>query len=138
MPFSIPYIILNFFIISRPNDFKIPYHLFAPILLLYPMSVLPKTILQDSFAGIHQSLQEGLNGLTKVRDWSVMFLLLSLPMVHGWVIRAEGIVQNIPICKRIYKKKIVSEMAVFAEASPVRENSIQPLKIVVIFSSDRI
>ena len=76
--------------------------------------------------------------MTKVQDWSVMFLLLRLPMVHGWVIRTEGIVQNIPIGKRIYKTKIVSEMAVFAEASPVRENSIQSLKIVVIFSSDRI
>ena len=50
------------------------------------------TILRDSFAGVEQSLQEGLNGMTKVRDWSVTFLLLRLPMIHGWVIRAEGIV----------------------------------------------
>ena len=61
-----------------------------------------------------------------------------LSMVHGLVIRTEGIVQKIPIGERIYEKKIVSEMAVFVEASPVRENSIQLLKIVVIFSSDRI
>ena len=94
------------------------------------------TILRDSFAGVKQSLQEGLNGMTKVRDWSVTFLLLRLPMVHGWVICAKGIVQDILIGERIYKKKIVSEMAVFTKASPVRENSIQPLKIVVIFSSD--
>ena len=59
-------------------------------------------------------------------------------MVHGWVICAKGIVQNILIGEQIYEKKIVSEMVVFAEASPVHENSIQPLKIVVIFSSDRI
>ena len=59
-------------------------------------------------------------------------------MVHGWVICDEGIVQDIPIGEGIYEKKIVSEMAVLAEASLVHENSIQPLKIVVIFSSDRI
>ena len=76
--------------------------------------------------------------MTKVRDWSVTFLLLRLPMIHGWVIRAEGIVQDIAIGEGIDEKKIVSEMAVFAKASLVRENSIQPLKIVVIFSSDRI
>ena len=76
--------------------------------------------------------------MTKVRDWRVMFLLFRLPMLHAWVICAERIVQDIPIGERIYEKKIVLEMAVFAEASPVCENSIQPLKIVVIFSSDRI
>ena len=76
--------------------------------------------------------------MKKVRDWSVTFLLFRLPMIHGWVIRTEGIVQDIPIGERINEKKIVLEMAVFAEASPIRENSIQPLKIVVIFSSDRI
>ena len=76
--------------------------------------------------------------MTKIRDWSITFLLLRLPMVHGWVIRAEGIVQDIPIGEGIYEKKIVSEMAVLVEASLARENSIQPLKIVVIFSSDRI
>ena len=54
-------------------------------------------------------------------------------MIHGWVIRAKEIVRDIPIGKGIYEKKIVSEMAVLAEASLVRENSIQPLKIVVIF-----
>ena len=59
-------------------------------------------------------------------------------MIHGWVIGAEGIVQDIAIGEGIDEKKIVSEMAVFAKASHVRENSIQPLKIVVIFSSDRI
>ena len=59
-------------------------------------------------------------------------------MIHGWVICAEGIVQDIAIGEEIDEKKIVSEMAVFAKASLVRENSIQPLKIVVIFSSDRI
>ena len=59
-------------------------------------------------------------------------------MIHGWVICAEGIVQDIAIGEGIDEKKIVSEMAVFAKALPVRENSIQPLKIVVIFSSDRI
>ena len=59
-------------------------------------------------------------------------------MIHGWVIRAEGIVQDIATGEGIDEKKIVSEMAVFAKASPVRENSIQMLKIVVIFSSDRI
>ena len=62
--------------------------------------------------------------MTKVQDWSVTLLLLRLPMVHGWVIRAEGIVQNIPISEWIYEKKIVLEMAVFAEALHVRENSI--------------
>ena len=67
-----------------------------------------------------------------------MFLLLRLPMIHGWVIRTEGIVQDITIGEGIDEKKIVSEMAVFAKASPVRKNSIQPLKIVDIFSSDRI
>ena len=59
-------------------------------------------------------------------------------MVHGWVIRTEGIIQDIPIGEGIYEKKIVLEMAILAEASLVRKNSIQPLKIVVIFSSDRI
>ena len=76
--------------------------------------------------------------MTKVRDWSVTFLLLRLPMIHGWMIRTEGIVQDIAIGEGIDEKKIVSEMAVFAKASLVRENSIQTLKIVVIFSSDRI
>ena len=76
--------------------------------------------------------------MTKVRDWSITFLPFRLPMIHGWVIRAKGIVQDIPIGERINEKKIVSEMVVFAKASGVRENSIQPLKIVVIFSSDRI
>ena len=103
------------------------------------VSIILGTILQDSFAGVEQSLQEGLNGMTKVQDWSVKFLLLRLPMVHGWMIRAEEIVQDISIGERTYEKKIVLEMAVFAEASLVHENSIQPLKIlVVIFSSDRI
>ena len=59
-------------------------------------------------------------------------------MIHGWVIHAEGVVQDIAIGEEIDEKKIVSEMAVFAKASPVRENSIQPLKVVVILSSDRI
>ena len=59
-------------------------------------------------------------------------------MIHGWVIRTEGIVQDIPLGKGIYKKKIVLEMAVLAEALLICENSIQPLKIVVIFSNDRI
>ena len=76
--------------------------------------------------------------MPKVRDWSVTFLLFRLPMKHAWVIRAERIVQDIPIGEPIYEKKIVLEMAVFAEASPICENSIQLLKIVVIFSSDRI
>ena len=62
----------------------------------------------------------------------------SSTIIHGWVIRAERIVQDIAIGEGIDEKKILSEMAVFAKASPVRENSIQPLKIVVIFSSDRI
>ena len=100
------------------------------------VSIILGTILRDSFAGIEQSLQERLNGMTKVRDWSVTFLLFRLPMVHDWVIHAEGIVQNIPIGERIYEKKIVSEMVVFSKASTIRENSIQPLKIFVIFSSD--
>ena len=102
------------------------------------VSIIEGTILRDSFSRVEQSLQEGLNGTTKVRDWSVTFLLLRLPMIHGWVICAEGIVQDIAIGEGIDEKKIVSEMAVFAKASPVRENSIQTLKIVVIFSSDRI
>ena len=102
------------------------------------MLIIQGTILRDSFSGVEQSLQEGLNGMTKVRDWSITFLLLRLPMIHGWVIRAEGIVQDIAIGEGIDEKKIVSEMVVFAKASPVRENSIQTLKIVVIFSSDRI
>ena len=41
-------------------------------------------------------------------------LLLRLPMIHGWVIRAEGIVQEIVIGEGIDEKKIVSEMVVFA------------------------
>ena len=102
------------------------------------LSIILGTMLRDNFVGIEQSLQKGLNGMTKVWDWSVTFLFLRLPMVHGWVICTEGTVQNIPIGERIYKKKIVSEMIVFAKASPVHENSIQPFKIVVIFSSDRI
>ena len=75
--------------------------------------------------------------MTKVRDWSVTFLLLRLPMVHGWVISAERIVEDIPIGEWIYKK-IVSKMAVFAKTPRVCENSIQPLKIIVVFSSNRI
>ena len=78
------------------------------------MSIIQGTILRDSFSGVEQSLQEGLNGMTKVRDWSVTFLLLRLPMIHGWVIRAEGIVQDIAIGEGIDEKKIVSEMAVLA------------------------
>ena len=76
--------------------------------------------------------------MTKVQDWSVTFLLFRLPMIHAWVICAERIVQDIPIGEQIYEKKIVSEMTIFAEASHVCKNSIQLLKIVVIFSSDRI
>ena len=76
--------------------------------------------------------------MTKVQDWSVTFLLLRLPMVHGWVISAERIVEDISIGERIYKKKIVSKKAVFAETPRVLENSIQPLKIIVVFSSNRI
>ena len=102
------------------------------------VSIILGTILWDSFSGVEQSLQEGLNGTPKVRDWSVTFLLLRLPMIHGWVIRTEGVVQDIAIGEGINEKKIVSEMAVFAKASPVRKNSIQPLKVVVIHSSDRI
>ena len=115
------------------GELVVPWEKSPPAVL-----IILGTILRDSFARIEQSQQEGLSGMTKVQDWSVTFLLLRLPMVHGWVIRAEGIVQNISIGEQIYKKKIVSEMAVFAKASAVRENSIQPLKIVVIFSSDRI
>ena len=59
-------------------------------------------------------------------------------MIHGWVICAKRIVKDILIGKGIYEKKIVSEMAVLEETLLVRENSIQSLKIVVIFSSDRI
>ena len=36
------------------------------------------------------------------------------------------------------EKKIVSKMAVFAETPRVLENSIQPLKIIVEFLSNRI
>ena len=96
------------------------------------------TILRDSFSGVKQSLQEGLNRMTKVQDWRVTFLLLRLPMVHSWVISTERIVEDIPLGKRIYEKKIVSKMAVFAETPRVRENCIQPLKIIVVFSSNRI
>ena len=88
------------------------------------VSIIEGTILRDNFSGVEQSLQEGLNSTTKVRDWSVTFLLLRLPMIHGWVIRAEGIVQDIAIGEGIDEKKIVSEVAVFAKASPVCENSI--------------
>ena len=66
------------------------------------VSIILGTILWDSFAGVKQSLQEGLNGMTKVRDWSVTILLLRLPMIHGWVVRTEGIVQDIPIGEGIY------------------------------------
>ena len=76
--------------------------------------------------------------MTKVRDWRVKFLLLRLPMVHGWVISAKRIVEDIPIGERIYEKKIVSKMAVFAKTPRVRENSIKALKIIVVFSSNRI
>ena len=76
--------------------------------------------------------------MTKVRDWRVKFLLLRLPMVHGWVISAKRIVEDIPIGERIYEKKIVSKMAVFAETPCVCENSIQPFKIIFVFSSNRI
>ena len=62
--------------------------------------------------------------MMKVRDWSVKFLLFRLPMVHAWVIRAERIVQDIPIGEQIYEKKIVLEMVVFAQALPARKNSI--------------
>ena len=48
------------------------------------MSIIQGTILRDNSSGVEQSLQEGLNGMTKVRDWSVTFLLLRLPMIHGW------------------------------------------------------
>ena len=102
------------------------------------MSIILGTILQDSFSGVEQSLQEGLNGMTKARDWRVTFLLLRLPMVHSWVISAERIVEDIPIGEQIYEKKIVSKMAVFAETPRVHENSIQLLKIIVVFSSNRI
>ena len=76
--------------------------------------------------------------MTKVWDWSVTFLLLRLPMLHGWVISAERIVEDILIGEWIYEKKIVSKMAVFAETPRVHENSIQPLKIIVVFSSNQI
>ena len=102
------------------------------------MSIILGTILRDSFSGVKQSLKEGLNGMTKVRDWRVILLLLRLPMVHSWVISVERIVEYIPIGERIYEKKIVSKMAVFAETLRVRENSIQPLKIIVEFLSNRI
>ena len=62
--------------------------------------------------------------MTKVRDWKVTFLLLRLPMVHGYVISAERIVEDIPIGKWIYEKKIVLKMVVFAKTPRVRENSI--------------
>ena len=67
-----------------------------------------------------------------------MLLPLRLSMVYSWVISAERIVEDIPIGEGIYEKKIVSKMAVFAETPHVRENSIQPLKIIVVFSSNRI
>ena len=54
------------------------------------------------------------------------------------MISAEWIVEDIPIGERIYEKKIVSKMALFAETPRVHENSIQPLKIIVVFSSNRI
>ena len=57
-------------------------------------------------------------------------------MVHSWVISTERIVEDIPIGEQIYEKKIVSKMAVFAETLHVRENSIQSLKIIVVFSSN--
>ena len=76
--------------------------------------------------------------MTKVQDWRVMFLLLRLPMVHSWMISAERIVEDISIGEWIYEKKIVSKMAVFAETPRVCENSIQPLKIIVVFLSNRI
>ena len=59
-------------------------------------------------------------------------------MVHSWVISVERIVEDIPIGEQIYEKKIVSKMAVFAETPCVRENSVQPLKIIVVISSNRI
>ena len=102
------------------------------------MSIILGTILRDSFSGVKQSLKEGLNGIMKVRDWRVILLLFRLPMVHSWVISTEWIVEYIPIGERIYEKKIVSKMAVLAETPRVRENSIQPLKIIVEFLSNRI
>ena len=65
--------------------------------------------------------------MMKVRDWSITFLLFRLPMIHTWVICTKKILQDIPIGERIYEKKIVSEMAAFAEASLVYENSIEAL-----------
>ena len=76
--------------------------------------------------------------MTKVRDWRVTFLLFRLPMVHSWVISVERIVEDILIGDWTYEKEIVLEMAVFAETPRVCENSIQPLKIIVVFSSNRI
>ena len=102
------------------------------------MSIILGTILRDSFSRVKQSLKEGLNGMTKVRDWRVILLLFRLSMVHSWVISAERIVEYIPIGERIYEKKIVSKVAVFAETPRVCENSIQPLKIIVEFLSNRI
>ena len=102
------------------------------------MSIILGTILRDSFSGVKQSLQEGLNGMMKVRNWRVTFLLLRLPMVHSWVISVKQIVEDIPIGERIYEKKIILKMAVFAETLRVHENSIQPLKIIVVFFSNRI
>ena len=105
------------------------------------MSIILGNILRDSFARVEQSLQEGLNDMMKVRDWSDTFLFLRLPMIYGWVIRAEEIVQDIPIGKEIYEKKIVSEMAVLAEALLVRGNFVryfnsqQALRLFLIFGS---
>ena len=65
--------------------------------------------------------------MMKIWDSSITFLLFRLPIIHVWVICSKRIVQDIPIGERIYEKKIVSEMAVFAKASPVYENSIQVL-----------
>ena len=57
--------------------------------------------------------------MIEVRDWSIMFLLLRLPMIHVWVIRLERIVQDIAIGEEIYEKKIVSEMAIFTQTLPI-------------------
>ena len=65
-------------------------------------SVVLGTKLWHSPSGVKQSLKEGLNDRPKVWNFGTKFIRLRLPMVHGRMICAVGIVKDIPVRKRIY------------------------------------
>ena len=93
------------------------------------------TILRESFTRVKQSLEERLNNMPKVWNFSVQFLLLSLSMIHVWMIRVVGIVQNVTMVKRIYNKEIVPQMVKIAKTTHICKNSIQPLLVVIVLLS---